>query len=68
MKPKPCPFCGGDDISTDGYIRDGSTVYCRKCGARTHAFEPNSRSKALEKWNIRFGVAKDVLIKAGESA
>jgi Lar family restriction alleviation protein len=50
---KPCPFCGSERISDAGYIRDGATVFCRDCGARTHAFDPNSAEQATKKWNAR---------------
>ena len=52
MKPIPCPFCGCPKIS-HGYIRDGGTTFCTKCGAQTHAYNPDSTEKSIEKWNRR---------------
>ena len=39
MKPKPCPFCGCNQIYLE---RESSTAYhamCMDCGARTKPFE-----------------------------
>ena len=49
---KPCPFCGGDNI-TDVFIRDGRRVICCDCGAAIHAYQPNATEKAIKAWNIR---------------
>lgn len=61
MDWKPCPFCGGKDISNHrhkgagaGYLHHGKDVYsmcCYDCGATF----PNmySLDKLKEKWNRR---------------
>ena len=34
---KPCPFCGGEGEVSDviSFRRDGKTIKCTKCGARS---------------------------------
>lgn len=49
-----CPFCGGEKIR-DGYIRDGSRVYCADCSASVTAFHPNASRHATALWNCRPG-------------
>lgn len=52
---KPCPFCGGTDISIDFCEEDccggmARTVEC-KCGACLYVDCPEE--KAIESWNTR---------------
>ena len=57
-KLKPCPFCGGKDISIKPYDPfDGMQgnltvhrVWCRKCGAQV---EQKEVLNAIEYWNRR---------------
>jgi hypothetical protein len=41
----------------EGYIRDGKTVGCSKCGASVHAFHPDALAKATKRWNARVAPA-----------
>jgi Lar family restriction alleviation protein len=67
----PCPFCGGEDIRSDVYIRDGREVECVLCGATTHAYNPDANQKAMAKWNTRVTprhlTADEVFAKAGRA-
>ena len=50
--PKPCPFCGGDRISTEAaYAPSGNQIMCLDCDATG----PNGRTEAeaRELWNQR---------------
>lgn len=29
---KPCPFCSGNDIQSDGETAETSYIYCQSCG------------------------------------
>lgn len=48
-KLKPCPFCGGNNLSIDGI-----TVYwveCKDCNASISGHE--TEEEAIEAWNMR---------------
>lgn len=50
---RPCPFCGGEDLSCGHY---GNSHYywieC-KCGARMEEFYRGGYTAAIKKWNRR---------------
>lgn len=50
---KPCPFCGGTDISCAdaGYKTDIWFVQCEDCGATFPHFD--SKEEAIDHWNRR---------------
>ncbi len=60
LKPKPCPFCGNNEIRVGNYspdptIDDAAECYCESCGARQKPrFGSNAREKAIREWNERF--------------
>lgn len=47
---KPCPFCGGEEVSIDGY-RDVFFVQCDDCGATFPMFD--TLEEAASAWNRR---------------
>lgn len=51
-KPKPCPYCGGRDISIGG-----NYVLCRDCGGSSHVLSSecmgDEQGLALRRWNRR---------------
>jgi Lar family restriction alleviation protein len=51
-KPKPCPFCGSDDIDTifDAGWRKHS-VFCPKCWGSISG--QNNKEYAIKAWNTR---------------
>lgn len=57
VKLRPCPFCGGTNITYDQFIRDGREVICRDCKASVHAFNPDANAKAIAAWNTRSDAA-----------
>ncbi|WP_227171054.1 Lar family restriction alleviation protein [Enterobacter hormaechei] len=52
--PKPCPFCGSDDVSIDSYS-NGEIFFgcCRTCGA--NGPESWEETEAALAWNRRAG-------------
>lgn len=54
-EPKPCPFCGGVQVSTMLYEDEGESYYyprCIGCGASINT--PSlTREDAIAKWNRR---------------
>lgn len=50
---KPCGHCGGTDIVTDIYVRDGRQVACKGCGVAVARFNPDANAKAIAAWNQR---------------
>ena len=57
---KPCPFCGGEAVIREWYIRGTANrkhyrVECKNCGARCTAWEYNRINKAIAAWNRRAG-------------
>lgn len=46
-KPKPCPFCGSDDIRMDESIID--YCYCPDCGVSGPIAK--SKERAINFWN-----------------
>ena len=51
---KPCPFCGGKDISTELVGEYGNTPFAARCNdCDAEGPTAMSVSEAGEKWNIR---------------
>ncbi|HCD9772891.1 Lar family restriction alleviation protein [Enterobacter hormaechei] len=52
--PKPCPFCGGVDVSIESYSNDEwFFVSCHECGA--NGPEESMAAKAALAWERRAG-------------
>jgi Lar family restriction alleviation protein len=49
-EPKPCPFCGGTQISTE-LFNSGWTAGCSECGTSTPY--KGTRAGAIAAWNRR---------------
>ena len=49
--PRPCPFCGNEEVETMDITDTASIVYCPKCYAAGP--EGTSEEEAIEKWNRR---------------
>jgi Lar family restriction alleviation protein len=53
-KLKPCPFCGGTEMTVFFGVFDNPTyVLCKKCQAQGPAKEPESEQSAISAWNKR---------------
>ena len=56
---KPCPFCGGDELSEDHmdgtYRHPAFRVVCGNCGASSEYYDSGNHIAA---WNRRAGNAK----------
>ncbi len=53
QKLKPCPFCGGTDITIHSPSSHGLTLYgvaCDECGVRIKRFD---EAEAIAAWNRR---------------
>ncbi len=50
---KPCPFCGGRDLTIIDYIGIGGAIYvlCHSCGSSSGTY--NTRNEAITAWNRR---------------
>lgn len=53
MKLKPCPFCGGNDVTIEESIEFHGHFYviCHSCEISTFKF--NDPRKAVKRWNRR---------------
>lgn len=74
--PKPCPFCGGENIDTK-YVWGMPYIICAKCHVQIPCY--NNYKEALKAWNTRaesadkinkskLGRAIDDAIRAYENA
>lgn len=76
-KPKPCPFCGGKDISYGVHSEYGE-IWCVECRASIKLydkffFEPRDakkyyKPKLIEAWNRRVDGGKARSVDSGMAA
>ena len=58
-KPKPCPFCGSDQVRSQYYEMGSYNYICKKCCAKGPVFMAKSGDDAasikgaLTRWNRR---------------